>query len=54
MSEVMSPDQGIVEQFLDAMWMERGLSENTLASYRNDLMKLLQWMSSHNYRLDFY
>ncbi|MGY0073884.1 MULTISPECIES: site-specific tyrosine recombinase XerD [Vibrio] len=49
----MSPDQGIVEQFLDAMWMERGLSENTLASYRNDLLKLLQWMEKHHYRLDF-
>ena len=53
MSEVMSPDQGIVEQFLDAMWMERGLSENTLASYRNDLTKLLQWMTANNYRLGF-
>ncbi|MHC6526322.1 site-specific tyrosine recombinase XerD [Vibrio proteolyticus] len=49
----MSPDQGIVEQFLDAMWMERGLSENTLTSYRNDLLKLLQWMEKHHYRLDF-
>ncbi|QXO17816.1 MULTISPECIES: site-specific tyrosine recombinase XerD [Vibrio] len=53
MSEPFSPDQGLVEQFLDAMWMERGLSENTLASYRNDLTKLLQWMEAHNYRLDF-
>lgn len=53
MSEQMSPDQGIVEQFLDAMWMERGLSENTLASYRTDLVKLLQWMSANNYKLDF-
>ncbi|HIF9278656.1 TPA: site-specific tyrosine recombinase XerD [Photobacterium damselae] len=26
------------------MWMERGLSENTLASYRNDLTKLMMWM----------
>ncbi|WP_425666834.1 site-specific tyrosine recombinase XerD [Vibrio tubiashii] len=49
----MSPDQGLVEQFLDAMWMERGLSENTLASYRNDLSKLIQWMTANNYRLDF-
>ncbi|MCW8334534.1 site-specific tyrosine recombinase XerD [Vibrio sp. SCSIO 43135] len=49
----MSADQGIVEQFLDSMWMERGLSENTLASYRNDLKKLLQWMEQNNYRLDF-
>lgn len=53
MSDVMSPDQGVVEQFLDAMWMERGLSENTLASYRTDLFKLLAWMTKHNYRLDF-
>ncbi|MBA5762161.1 site-specific tyrosine recombinase XerD [Vibrio sp. 404] len=49
----MSPDHGIVEQFLDAMWMERGLSENTLSSYRTDLLKLLTWMQVHNYRLDF-
>nr|WP_284193995.1 site-specific tyrosine recombinase XerD [Vibrio zhanjiangensis] len=53
MSDKVSLEQGIVEQFLDAMWMERGLSENTLASYRNDLSKLIQWMDDNNYRLDF-
>ena len=46
-------DNGLVEQFLDAMWMERGLSENTLTSYRTDLAKLLDWMEKNNYRLDF-
>ncbi|XAG62498.1 site-specific tyrosine recombinase XerD [bacterium 19MO04SH03] len=35
------------------MWMERGLAENTLMSYRNDLTKLLLWMEQHDYRLDF-
>ncbi|MDW1890581.1 site-specific tyrosine recombinase XerD [Vibrio sp. 1733] len=50
---VNQQDFSFVEQFLDAMWMERGLSENTLASYRNDLMKLLVWMEKHRYRLDF-
>ncbi|GAJ75815.1 LOW QUALITY PROTEIN: tyrosine recombinase XerD [Vibrio sp. JCM 18905] len=50
---VNQQDFSLVEQFLDAMWMERGLSENTLASYRNDLMKLLTWMEKHRYRLDF-
>ena len=49
---VNQQDFSLVEQFLDAMWMERGLSENTLASYRNDLMKLLTWMEKHRYRLD--
>ncbi|MCG9552141.1 site-specific tyrosine recombinase XerD [Vibrio sp. Isolate31] len=48
-----SADHGLVEQFLDAMWMERGLSENTLVSYRTDLCKLLTWMEQNNYRLDF-
>ncbi|MGF1895796.1 site-specific tyrosine recombinase XerD [Vibrio alginolyticus] len=50
---VNQQDFSLVEQFLDAMWMERGLSENTLASYRNDLMKLLVWMEKHRYRFDF-
>ena len=53
MSDNISFEQGIIEQFLDAMWMERGLSENTLASYRNDLSKLVKWMLDNNYRLDF-
>ena len=35
------------------MWMEPGLSENTLVSYRTDLSKLLVWMENNNYRLDF-
>ncbi len=53
MSELYIPDQGIMEQFLDTMWLERGLSENTVVSYRNDLTKLLRWMNANNYRLDY-
>ncbi|WP_305369800.1 site-specific tyrosine recombinase XerD [Photobacterium leiognathi] len=44
----MENDDVIIERFLDAMWMERGLSENTLASYRNDLMKLLNWLKQES------
>ncbi|KXI21895.1 recombinase XerD [Photobacterium sanguinicancri] len=29
------------------MWMERGLSENTLMSYRNDLLKLQHWLTDN-------
>lgn len=36
----------IVEQFIDSIWMERGLSENTLSAYRTDLKKFDQWLSS--------
>ena len=27
----------LIEQFLDATWLESGLSANTLAAYRSDL-----------------
>jgi len=33
-----------VERFLDAIWMERGLSKNTLAAYRADLLSLSRWL----------
>ncbi|MFC1740490.1 site-specific tyrosine recombinase XerD [Pseudomonadota bacterium] len=36
----MPTDEKLVEAFLDAVWAERGLSENTLASYRYDLALL--------------
>ncbi len=34
----------LIEQFLDSLWMERGLSENTLAAYRSDLYHFQQWL----------
>jgi integrase/recombinase XerD len=35
-----------IEAFLDALWMEHGLSENTLAAYRHDLAGLAVWLRS--------
>lgn len=37
-------DLALVERFLDALWLERGLSENTLAAYRSDLLGLSLWL----------
>jgi len=34
-----------VGRFLDAVWMERGLSANTLAAYRADLLALSRWLA---------
>ncbi len=31
----------LIEQFLDALWLERGLSEHTLSAYRTDLNQLM-------------
>ncbi len=35
----------IIEVFLDAVWMEQGLSANTLAAYRADLTGLATWLA---------
>lgn len=43
----MSPDLNEhpeIERYIDAMWMEKGLSENTLSSYRNDLSQYQKWL----------
>jgi len=37
-------DLALVERFIDALWLERGLSENTLAAYRSDLLGLSHWL----------
>ena len=38
-------DGPVIEAFLDALWMERGLSDNTLTAYRNDLQGLARWLA---------
>jgi integrase/recombinase XerD len=35
----------LIGRFLDAVWMERGLSSNTLAAYRADLVALGRWLA---------
>lgn len=34
----------LVEQFVDALWLEKGLADNTLASYRSDLSHFAAWL----------
>jgi integrase/recombinase XerD len=46
----MSADPAIhpdIERYIDAMWMEKGLSNNTLSSYRRDLMQFDRWLQVH-------
>lgn len=37
-------DRKVVESYIDAVWMERGLAENTLAAYRSDLRRFSAWL----------
>lgn len=45
--EINAADAQEIERFLDALWMEGGLSDNTLAAYRNDLRGLALWLSAN-------
>ena len=39
-------NQLVIEQFADALWMERGLAKNTLNSYQSDLRDTANWLES--------
>jgi len=47
-SLVVTRSAELVDQFLDAIWMERGLSKNTLGAYRADLMTLARGLAESN------
>jgi len=49
MPDNLSPAQSsLIERYLDAVWMERGLSENTLVAYRRDLESLARWLATRD------
>ena len=39
-------DQALIDRFLDRLWLEKGLSDNTLKAYRSDLEKFGDWAQS--------
>ena len=39
-----------IERYIDAMWMEKGLSDNTLSSYRRDLRQFDDWLVKNRQR----
>ena len=38
-------DSTLIDRYLEALWMEKGLSDNTLSSYGRDLSQFEQWLS---------
>ncbi len=40
--------QQVVDIFCDSLWLEAGLSANSLASYRRDLTALAHWLIKHH------
>lgn len=41
-----------VDHFIDGLWLEEGLSKNTLAAYRRDLTLFARWLSERARGLD--
>lgn len=42
----MPTNDGLLDEFCDALWLEDGLSRNTLESYRRDLRLFSAWLSA--------
>ena len=41
-----------IDTFIDALWLEEGLSKNTLAAYRRDLTLYVKWLAEKSRGLD--
>ena len=37
-----------IEKFCDSLWVEKGLSQNTLNAYTSDLTQILKWLKTHS------
>ncbi len=44
----MGDEQNNIDNFLDALWSERGLSKNTLEAYGRDLKAFATWLAKNN------
>ena len=44
-------DNALIELFLNELWLEKGLSENTIQSYRLDLTALSNWLGGQSLTL---
>jgi integrase/recombinase XerD len=44
-------DAELINDYLDAIWMEKGLSDNTQESYRRDLMQFSVWLNQRDQQL---
>ncbi len=50
MTGATTPSAGSIDAFIDALWLQEGLSKNTLAAYRRDLSLYGQWLAQHHGR----
>ncbi len=41
----------LLEQWLDSLWLEKGLSENSLSNYRRDIARFMEWLTTQNVKV---
>jgi integrase/recombinase XerD len=46
----MAPSDALIDRFIDALWIEDGLSTQTLAAYHRDLKLFAQWLQAQHVR----
>ncbi|MDA0790292.1 MAG: site-specific tyrosine recombinase XerD [Proteobacteria bacterium] len=44
-------DQTLIDGFIDTLWLEKGLSHNTLSAYRQDLQSFTHWLGDNHIHL---
>ena len=49
---VRNQSQSAIDAFIDGLWLEAGLSRNTLDAYRRDLQHLADWLAAQGRALD--
>lgn len=49
---VLEVSAASLDRFLDNLWMERGLADNTLKAYRSDLSKFAEWLAERDLELE--
>lgn len=47
----LAADAQRIERFIDSIWMERGLAQNTLLAYRRDLEHFAGWLAGRGLQL---
>lgn len=51
-SPALAASLAAIDAFCDAVWLEDGLSRNTLSAYRRDLVLLSRWLAARDVTLD--
>jgi integrase/recombinase XerD len=52
MTSVILASHAAIDAFIDALWLEEGLSKNTLTAYRRDLALFSVWLAEQNRALN--